>query len=168
MRKINPEHGPNGRYRQPAELGEDVIGGFGPHEGLGVVVVLLEVTVDGGLEVGGGPEDAAPDALTGEFGEEAFDSIEPGAGFWGEVEGPTGMPVEPSLHLGMLVTGVIVDDGMDPLTGRDRALNGIEEADEFLVAVSLHAAAQDDAIECIVDSIRIISSGSTDGRPIAL
>jgi hypothetical protein len=63
------------------------------------------------------------------------------------MEDPTGMPVELSLHLGMLVAGVIVDDGMDQLAGRDRALDGIEEADELLVAVSLHTAARDDAIE---------------------
>jgi hypothetical protein len=75
---------------------------FGPHEGLGVVVVLFEVTVVGVPKVDDRSENAAPDALAGEFGEEAFDSIEPEARFWGEVEGPMGMSVEPSLTLGCL------------------------------------------------------------------
>ena len=38
----------------------DDIGRFGPHEGLGVVVVFLELAVDGGLEVGDRAEHAAP------------------------------------------------------------------------------------------------------------
>jgi len=36
---------------------------------------------------------------------------------------------------------------MDQLAGWDRTLDGIEEADELLMPVSLHAAAEDDAIE---------------------
>ena len=40
----------------------------------------------------------------------------------------------------MLVGGVVVDDRMDQLAGRHLALDGIEEADELLVPVSLHAA----------------------------
>jgi hypothetical protein len=34
--------------------------------------VLLEVTVDGGLKVGDGSENAAPDALAGEFVTKSF------------------------------------------------------------------------------------------------
>ena len=57
------------------------------------------------------------------------------------------MPVKPGFDLWMLMAGVIVDNGMDQLAGRDRALDGIEKADELLVPMSLHAAAEDDAIE---------------------
>ena len=55
------------------ELVEDDIGGFGPDEGLGVIVVLVDVAVDGGLEIDDGLEGAAADAPSGEDGEEAFD-----------------------------------------------------------------------------------------------
>ena len=57
--------------------------------------MLVEVAVDGGLKVDDGSEDAAPDALASELGEEAFDGIEPGAGFRSEVEAPAGMAGEP-------------------------------------------------------------------------
>ena len=45
---------------------EDVASGLGPHEGLWIVVVLIEVAVDGGLKVDDGAEDTAPQALSGE------------------------------------------------------------------------------------------------------
>ena len=92
------------------------------------MVVLVEVAVDGGLKVNDGLEDAAPDALAGELGEEAFDGIEPGARLRSEVEGPTGVPGKPGFDLWMLMAGVIVENGVDQLTGRDCALDSIEAA----------------------------------------
>ena len=47
----------------------------------------------------------------------------------------------------MLVGGVVVEDAVDRLVGGNRALDGIEKADEFDVAVALHAAADDGAVE---------------------
>src|SRR3954452_1001516 len=54
---------------------------------------------------------------------------------------------EPGQHLGLLVGGVVVEDDVDDLAGRDRRLDGVEEADELLVPVALHAAAEDGAVE---------------------
>src|SRR5215831_64342 len=51
--------GLNRRYRKTVELGEDDIGRFGPDEWLGIIVVLLQVAVDHGLEVGDRTEHAA-------------------------------------------------------------------------------------------------------------
>ena len=50
---------------------------------------------------------------------------------------------------------------MDQLAGRDSALDGIEEADELLMPVSLHAAAEDDAIERV-------EGGKRGGRAVPL
>jgi len=36
----------------------------------------------------------------------------------------------------MLVGGIVVEDGVDELTGRHRGLDPIEETDELLVAMS--------------------------------
>ena len=47
----------------------------------------------------------------------------------------------------MLVSGIIVEDDVDHFAGRDLALDGIEKAQEFEVAVALHAAADDGAVE---------------------
>ena len=77
--------------------------------------MVLEVAVDGGLQVDDGPEDATPEALAGEFGEEAFNGVEPGTGFWGEVEGPARVTVKPGVDLAVGVCGVVIDNGMDRL-----------------------------------------------------
>ena len=53
------------------------------------------------------------------------------------------MPTEPLHDLRVLVGAVIVEDHVDDLTGRDIRLDSVEEADELLVAVALHAAVDD-------------------------
>ena len=57
------------------------------------------------------------------------------------------MPCQPLSHLRMLVGCVVVDDGVDRFLGRHLRLDGIEKADELLVPVSLHVAADDGAVE---------------------
>ncbi len=47
----------------------------------------------------------------------------------------------------MLVGGIVVEHGVDHLASRDLALDGLEEADEFEVAMALHAAADHGAVE---------------------
>ena len=44
------------------------------------------------------------------------------------MEDPARVAGEPGLDLGMLVGGVIVEDGVDHFAGRDGALDGVEEA----------------------------------------
>jgi len=60
------------------------------------------------------------------------------------------MPGQPLAHLRMLVDCVIVDDGVDFLSHRDLRLDGIEEADKLLMAMALHVAADDAAVEDVV------------------
>jgi hypothetical protein len=47
---------------------------------------------------------------------------------------------QPFLDLGVFVGGIIVEDGVDDLSRRHRALHRIEEFDEFLMPVLLHAS----------------------------
>lgn len=49
----------------------------------------------------------------------------------------------------MFVSGVVVEDDVDRLAGRRLGVDGVEKADELLVAVTLHAAADDGAVEHI-------------------
>jgi len=44
-------------------------------------------------------------------------------------KGPAGMPGQPLAHLRMLVSCVVVDDGVDFISGRHLRLDGIEESD---------------------------------------
>ena len=57
------------------------------------------------------------------------------------------MPAEPSPRLGMFVRAVIVEDHVNDLADRDLGLDGIQESDELLVPVTLHAASDHLAIE---------------------
>ena len=47
----------------------------------------------------------------------------------------------------MFVGGVIIDDGVDRFVGRDFGLDGVEEADELLMAVALHVAPDHGSVE---------------------
>ena len=59
------------------------------------------------------------------------------------------MARQPGLHLGMLVSGVVVDDGLDHLPGGHLSLNRVEEADELGVPMTLHASADHRAFQHI-------------------
>ena len=61
----------------------------------------------------------------------------------------------------MLVGGVVVDDGVNRLASRDLALDGVEEADELLMSVALHAAADD-------ITLQDVEGGEQGGRAVAL
>ena len=50
-------------------------------------------------------------------------------------------------NLRMLVGGVVVEDHVHDLSSRHLRLNGVEEADELLVTMALHASANDLAFE---------------------
>lgn len=63
------------------------------------------------------------------------------------MERPTWMTHQPRAHLGVLVGGVVVGDGMDALAGRHSGLDCVEEADELLMPVLLHATADDLAFQ---------------------
>ncbi len=95
--------------------GDDFVRILGPAEGAGVLVDLCEEAIDGGLQRDDGVEDAAFEAPLAQLGEQAFDRVEPGRRGWGEVEGPARVTREPLQHPGVLVGGVIVNDGVDSL-----------------------------------------------------
>ena len=57
------------------------------------------------------------------------------------------MPLQPSAHLGVFVGGIIVEHSMDELFGGNLLFDRIEEADELLMPVALHAAADHGAVE---------------------
>ena len=59
------------------------------------------------------------------------------------------IPAQPAQHLGVLVGGVVVEDDVDHLAGRHRALDRVEEPDELLMSMARHALADDRAVEHI-------------------
>lgn len=123
--------------------------------------MLGDVAIDGGLQVDDGMEHAPLEATLRQFGEEALDGVEPGKRGRGEVDGEALMAVEPGTHLVVLMGGVIVEDDVDGLVDRHLGVNGVEKADELLVAMALHVATDDGAVEHI-------ESSNKRGRAVAL
>ena len=97
------------------ELCPDGFGSGCPDEGLRALVGCGDVAGDRLFEVIDGAEDAPFQALAGELGEKAFDGVEPRARGRREVERPSRMCREPGQHLGVLVGGVVVEDGVNDL-----------------------------------------------------
>jgi hypothetical protein len=89
--------------------------------------VLGEVALDGGLQVDDRMEATAADALASERREEGLDRVEPGARGGREVEGPARVTLQPRPNRGVLVGGVVVDDGLNQLAGRDSAFDGLRK-----------------------------------------
>ena len=58
-----------------------------------------------------------------------------------KMERPSRLTFEPSSNIGMLMGGVVVDDGVDGLSHGNLFLDDIEETDELLMAMALHVAA---------------------------
>lgn len=109
--------------------------------------MLADIAGDGGLEVGDGLEDTAPQAASGQGGEEAFDSVQPGCRGWREMDHPSGMIGEPFQDVGLLVGGVVVGDGMNDFARRNGAFHRLEEGDEFLMGVLGHASADHGSVQ---------------------
>jgi uncharacterized protein GlcG (DUF336 family) len=63
------------------------------------------------------------------------------------VERPTRVAHQPSSNGGMLVGGVVVDNRVDRLSGRNLALDGVEEANELLMPVALHVLTDHGSVE---------------------
>ena len=129
--------------------GDDGLGVGLPDERLGLTVVRRDEAVDGLLQGDHRGEHAAFELALGELGEQGLDRVQPGARGGGEVEDPARVPGQPAPHFGVLVGAVVVEDDVDHLARRHGALDGVEEAEELLVPVALHALADDRAVEDI-------------------
>jgi len=110
---------------------ENDLGALGPHEGLGISIVAVEIVMDRLLEVSHAPEDAAPDALGGDLGEEPLDQIEPGGAGRREMQLEARMPCEPSLHLGRFMRAVVVEHEMDIEVPLHAPIDAFQEADKL-------------------------------------
>ena len=55
------------------------------------------------------------------------------------MEGPARMARQPSQHFGVFMGGVVVEHDMDRRVGRDLTFDSVEKANEFEMAVALHA-----------------------------
>lgn len=119
---------------------EDGGGWLGPDEGLRSIVMLGDGAVDRSLKVDDPAEAATFQPAPRQGGEEALDRVHPRGRGRGEVEDPAWVPSQPGPHLRVFVCAVVVQDYVDQFAGRHRRLDRVEEAQELLVAVTLHAS----------------------------
>ncbi len=68
-----------GRSLLPVGSGEDLVGGLGPDERVGAVVLAIDERADGLVELGNGSEGAAVDGLAFDDAEPDLDGVEPAA-----------------------------------------------------------------------------------------
>jgi hypothetical protein len=85
------------------EVVEDLVGGLGPDEWLRVGVPFVDPFPDVGFEFDDGAVGGAAEFAGGEFGEPAFDEVEPGRAGGGEVQVAAGVEDQPLFDLGCLV-----------------------------------------------------------------
>ena len=109
--------------------------------------MLSDIAANGFLKSRDRGKRTASYAPSGDDGEEAFDSVDPGGRGGGKVEYPATMVSQPLHDLGMFMGGVIVGDGMDDFACWHGAFDGVEELDELLMCVPGHATADDAAVE---------------------
>src|SRR5208282_3115648 len=88
----------------------DLVGSFGPAEGLGVAVPVGQEAGDGLLEACDADETAAPGGLAGNQREPALDQVQPRGAGRGELEMQAWVGGQPLFDHGMLVGVVVVAD----------------------------------------------------------
>src|SRR5262249_44956087 len=76
-------------------------------------------------------------------------SIQPGGRRRSEVEDEPRMVFDPFENLGVLVSGIVIDDHMHRFLIDYPGVDDLEEADELLTAMTLHALADDLAMKHI-------------------
>ena len=89
------------------------MGGLCPGKRLGIGVVVGNVVIDGGRELGHTFEDTAANALGGYFAEPTFNKIEPRRRRRNKMQVKAGMPDKPSLDPWMLVRRIIIGDAVN-------------------------------------------------------
>jgi hypothetical protein len=124
------------------DSGDDAIRMGGPHEGFGIAIGLSEKAVDCALS--STTEQSTPRLSLRRVSFEKNPSIALSHEHDFGVKWKTkrGMPLQPCLHLGVLVGGVVVEDHVDDPADRDLRLDRVEEADELLMPPATSAQAK--------------------------
>src|SRR2546430_7710997 len=107
-----------------------------PHERARTVVAPADVIADGAYQLANAAEGSAPDALVGDFREEAFHQIQPRSPGGREVPVITGMRPKPGLHRRMGVGAIVVQDQMDGQSTGCAALDSPKETQKLLMAMA--------------------------------
>jgi len=120
-----------------------------PDERFRIIVVGVDMLLNGTGDIAHALKNPATKAVYCEITEEAFNHVKPRSTCWCEVGTESRIPFEPGFDLFVLMGGVIVADDMDVLSLGNIAADQVEKANPFLVAMLIHAGANDFAAEGI-------------------
>lgn len=110
---------------------QNLIGGFRPHEGLGMLVGVGNVRQDGRWERLRAAMHPAPQLFLRQQGEPPLHQIEPGGAGRREVHMEARSLEQPPLDHGGLMRGIVVEDEMHVQLSRNIRLNRVEELAKF-------------------------------------
>src|SRR5947208_7228725 len=116
-------------------------------KGFGSSLVSPEEAINRGLEIESRAEHATFEAALGQLGKGALEGGEPEGRGRRLGDHKARMPAEPGPRLGMFVRAVIVEDHVNDLADWDLDLDSIQEPDQLLMPMTLHAASDHLAVE---------------------
>ena len=123
-----------------------------PHEWFRVGVGRGEEAVYGSNELWNALETVTPHPLFGQFSKPPLNQVQPGRTGGGEMEREPRMFLQPSLHTGLLVSPIVIDDEVQQHLSGEFPIQPSQEAQEFLMAVLSHAFPNHPAIEHVEGS----------------
>src|SRR5262249_61879011 len=115
---VSCARGPLTRSR---DTGQDLVGGFRPHEGCGRRIAEGNVCEDRGLEPARAAMRATPDLFFGQEGEPPLAEVEPGCTGGGEVKMEAPPPSKPAVNHGRLVRAIVIENQVHVQFGRHAA-----------------------------------------------
>ena len=83
-----------------------------PDKWLGIVVVAIDVLVNGRNQFLDISKDTSPETMLGQVTEESLHHVQPRRTGGSEVDMESRVALEPALNLGMLMRGVVIHDEM--------------------------------------------------------
>src|ERR1700735_5688455 len=118
---------------------EDILGFCRPNKRGGSFVIVSQVFLEGTNQIRHAVKDAAPQALFGHVSKEALHHIEPGRAGGREMQVKARTLGQPSLHRGMLMRRVIVQDQVELTIRRRLLINQLEELQPLLMTMTVLA-----------------------------
>ena len=106
---------------------QDLVRGSGPNEGLGILVVHVDVLADGRFQFFHTPKDAPSNALVGDLGKPALHQVDPRGVSGSEMEMKSRALREPVPDKRSLMGAVVVHDDVRLQSGGHVGLDHIQE-----------------------------------------
>ena len=102
----------------------------------GIGRISVDVTAELASQIGDGSEDAPSDDFALNFGEPQLDLIQPGGVGGSEVKPDAGILLQEFSYPRGLVSGEVVEDDVDLLTGRTQCDNFLQEGNKVLTGMA--------------------------------